>query len=55
LYQENTELSRVQANTIAGMPLTRNNIPVQDLGTPYGMGVRRPVHEHYTEHARAAD
>jgi len=31
------------------MPLTRNNIPVQDLGAP--LGIRRPYHEHYTEHA----
>eukprot|EP00347_Sterkiella_histriomuscorum_P007051 403350435 len=51
LYSENHERSRVQANTLGGMPLTRNNIPIQDVGTPFAQGMRRPVHEHYTDHA----
>jgi hypothetical protein len=36
--------SRVQANTLAGMPLTSENRPVTDM---YTGGRREPAHEHY--------
>ncbi|CDW83915.1 UNKNOWN [Stylonychia lemnae] len=53
LYQEDVSGSRVQANTLAGMPLTYDNRPVHELHTG---GYRQPAHEHYGElHHEARD